>query len=1074
MQWLAQISVRRAVFATVLMLAVLVVGWAGYQSLGVDAFPKIDFPVVSVVTRLDGAAPEEVETEITDKLEEAVNTIAGIDELRSSSTEGVSQLFITFTLDTDVDADTQDVRDHISRAMALLPRGIDPPVIAKLDPDAAPILYIAVESDKSLREVSELADKQIRRELENIPGVGQVLLVGARKRQLNVLLDADAMRAHGVTAVEVERAIGLQNLSAPGGSVQTGPRDLTVRVQGRVQTPTELGRIVVRQRDGHPIRVEDVAKVVDGEEEEQTAAALDGKPTLVLSLRKQSGQNTVAVVQAVRERLAQVQKTLPPGVKLEVVRDSSGTIKTQVDAVKEHLVLGALFAALVVLLFLGNVRSTVIAALAIPISIVGTFALMWFEGFTLNIITLLALALAVGIVIDDAIVVLENIYRYIHEKGVKPFPAAILATRDIGLAVLATTFSLLAVFLPVAFMGGIIGRFLRSFGLTMAFAICVSMLVSFSLTPMLAARWLNPPGKEKKKSVLERMVDVFYAPIERAYMALLGWCMRHRWVVVLACVVTLGSCVPLAKRVPKGFVPSNDEANFAINVRAPEGTSLQGTLLVANRLARETRRLPGVKHTLVTIGDGNDLTANKASIYVKLVDPGDRVESQQQLVERTRRDVVSKMPKDLRIDVSDVDAFNSGQSTKSVQYVITGPDIQKLGHYGEDLVRKLKRVGGTADVDTDLVLGKPEVRIHVLRDKAADLGVQVADVSNAIQLVVGGLKVSTYEENGEDYDVRVRAERADRSRIDQLGMLMVPSTKLGAVPLRDLVTTSTTTGPSSINRLNRRRQVTISSNVIPGFGESDIQAQLKKLIDAEKLPPGYQAQPIGRSKETGRAAQGFIIAFVLTFVFMYLVLAAQFESWVYPLTIMVALPLTVPFALLSLLIFHQALTIMSALGILVLFGVVKKNSILQVDHMNNLRAKGKARLDAILEANRDRLRPILMTTIAFVAGMLPLITSKGIGAGFNRATAGVVVGGQSLSLLLTLLATPVVYSLLDDASVWVKRVARKLAAPVDRGADELGDVDALEAELARREGAAREELLRALDQGPGPETFAEG
>ncbi|HUB05656.1 MAG TPA: efflux RND transporter permease subunit [Myxococcales bacterium] len=1043
MQWLASVSVRRAVFATVLMLAVMVVGWAGYQGLGVDAFPKIDFPVVTVVTRLDGAAPEEVESEITDKLEEAVNTIGGIDELRSFSTEGVSQLFITFTLDTPLDSAVQDVRDHVSRALPLLPRGIDAPVISKIDPDAAPILYIAVESTRPLREITELADKHIRRDLENIPGVGQVLLVGGRKRQINVWLDAEALRAQGITAQEVMAAIGNQNLAAPGGSVQTGPRDLTVRVSGRVQTPAELGRIVIRESGDHPIRLQDVARVEDGEEEEQTAAILDGQKTLVLSLRKQSGENTVAVVQAVRAQLANIQAALPPGVRLEIVRDSSGTIQTQVNAVKEHLVLGALFAALIVLLFLGNVRSTIIAALAIPISIVGTFALMWFMGFTLNIITLLALALAVGIVIDDAIVVLENIFRFIDEKGLKPFPAAILATRDIGLAVLATTLSLLAVFLPVAFMSGIVGRFLRSFGLTMAFAICVSMLVSFSLTPMLAARWLRPSkGGEETKSVLERIVDAFYLPVERTYMAILRWSMSHRWAIVLACFAALGSCMPLLKAVPKGFVPLNDEANYAINIRAPEGTSLESTLLVAERIARETRRLPGVAHTLVTIGDGNDITANKASIYVRLVDPKDRTESQQELVERTRREIVSQMPKDLRIDVSDVDAFNSGQSTKAVQYVINGPDIDRLGRIGGDLKVKLKRVPGTADVDTDLVLGKPELRLRVLRDKAADLGVQISSISNAVQLLVGGLKASTFEENGEDYDIRMRASVGDRSRVDRLGLLTVPSSKLGSVPLGDLVTLSDTTGPSQINRLNRRREVTISSNVLPGAGESDIQAALAKIIADEHLPPGYAAQPTGRSRETGRAAKAFGIAFFLTFVFMYLVLAAQFESWIYPITIMLTLPLTVPFALVSLLLFHQAITIMSALGILVLLGVVKKNAILQVDHTNNLRAAGKERLDAILEANRDRLRPILMTTIAFVAGMLPLITSKGIGAGFNRATAGVVVGGQTLSLLLTLLAVPVFYSLLDDLVQWAHGL--RSGAAIDLGRAELDRLDNVE------------------------------
>jgi hydrophobic/amphiphilic exporter-1 (mainly G- bacteria), HAE1 family len=1040
MQWLARISVRRAVFATVLMLAILVVGIAGYLNLGVDAFPKIDFPVVMVTTRLNGAAPEEVETQISEKIEEAVNTIAGVDELRSQSSEGVSLVIVNFVLEKNGDVAVQEVRDHISRILFELPQGIDPPEVNKLDPDAVPILYVAVHSTQALRETTEVADKRIRRAIENIPGVGLVTLLGGRKRQINVLLDAGALRAYGLTAIEVQRAIAFQNLSTPGGTVQTGPRDLTLRVQGRVETVEDMARIVVRQQADHPIRLQDVAKVEDGQEEEETSASVDGKPALLLTIQKQSGENTVAVAQSVRDRLDQISKTLPAGYSLEVVRDASGTIRTQVHAVQEHLILGAIFAALVVLLFLGNVRSTLIAALAIPISIIGTFALMWIQGFTLNIITLLALALAVGIVIDDAIVVLENIFRFIHEKKVKPFPAAILATKDIGLAVLATTLSLMAVFLPVGFMSGIIGRFLKGFGLTMAFAIGVSLFVSFTLTPMLAARWLDPADVvERKKRVLEKLVDRFYHPIESVYMAMLRFVMRHRWVIVVGSLLTLGSCVPLFKAVPKSFIPPNDEANFQINVRAPEGTSLATTRLIAERIARETRRLPGVQHTVTSIGDTDQRTANLAHIYVRLVDPKDRVQSQQQLVARAREEIAAKQPKELRIDVSDVDAFNTGQSTKSVQYVINGPDLDQLGRTADHIIRKLRELPGAADVDSDLEVGKPEVRVNVQRDKSADLGVQVADVANAVQLLVGGLKVSTYQEGGEDYDVRIRAGLSDRSQTERLGLLTVPSMKLGNVPLSSLVRVTSTTGPSQINRLNRRRQVTIGSNVTPGFGESDVLTQMQKAIAEEHLPALYQALPAGRTRETGRTITAFLTAFALSFIFMYLVLAAQFESWLHPFTIMLCLPLTVPFALLSLLMVGQSINIMSALGLLVLFGVVKKNSILQVDHANNLRAEGLPRAEAILRANRDRLRPILMTTIAFVAGMIPLITAKGIGAGFNRATAGIVVGGQTLSLLLTLLATPVFYSLFDDVALWWRR--RRAREAVDRGKSELDQAE---------------------------------
>jgi multidrug efflux pump subunit AcrB len=581
-----------------------------------------------------------------------------------------------------------------------------------------------------------------------------------------------------------------------------------------------------------------------------------------------------------------------------------------------------------------------------------------------------------------------------------------------------------------------VGRFMSSFGFTMAFAIGVSLLVSFTLTPMLAARWLDPPGEEERQSVLERLVDRFYLPVERVYMGLLGWSMSHRGWIVLGCVATLGSCVPLFKAVPKGFIPENDEAHFEINVRTPEGTSLQSTHLVADRIARETRRIPGVSYTLATIGDNTQRTPNLARIYVKLTDPKDRAASHRDLQARVRRDVLSRLPKDLRIDVSDVASFNTGTSTKLVQYVINGTDVGELARIADRVMAKLRQTPGATDVDSSLVLGKPEVQLAVLRDKAADLGVQVADISNAARLMVGGLKVSSYEEQGEDYDIRLRAEEVDRSRLDRLGAITVPSSKVGNVALRDVVRFQSEAGPSEINRLNRRRQVTISANVLPGFGESDVLTALQQIIRDENLPAGYASQAIGRSKETGKAAAGFAFAFLLSFVFMYLILAAQFESWIHPITILVSLPLTVPFALLSLLIFKQSLTIMSALGLLVLFGVVKKNSILQVDHTNNLRAEGMARDEAILVANRDRLRPILMTTIAFGAGMLPLIFSRGVGAGLNRATAGIVIGGQTFSLLLTLLATPVVYSLLDDLGAWLRRRLGR-GEGVDRGRDEI-------------------------------------
>jgi HAE1 family hydrophobic/amphiphilic exporter-1 len=1042
MQWLASICVRRPVFATVLILTIAVVGVVGYKNLSVDRFPNVDLPIVAVVTTLPGASPQEIETEVSEKIEEAINTISGIDELRSISTEGVSQVIVSFQLDKDINVAAQEVREHVSMVTPDLPEGTKSPSIAKLDPDAAPVLFLALESPRPIREVTEFADHEVRQALENVSGVGQVTIVGGRARQIQVELDTARLRAAGLSAVDVQRAIVAQNISAPGGAVDTGPQRLTFRVSGRVTSMQAVGDIVVRSIEGHPILVRVVGNVVDGEEEAETAASIAGKPAVVLSIRKQSGANSVDVVDAIMERIKEVTPTFPSGYTLKRIRDNTETTRTSVDAVKEHLFLGAILASLVVLLFLGSVRSTVIAALAIPTSIVGTFMCMWWLGFTLNTITLLALALAVGIVIDDAIVVLENIFRYIEEKKVRPMPAAIYATREIGLPVLATTLSLLAVFLPVAFMQSIPGRFLKSFGLTMGASIAISLLVSFTLTPMLASRWLrlHPNGAaERKKNIMQRLSDAFYNPIERAYMAALRFSLKRRWVIVLAAFATLGSCVPLVQKVPKGFLPKNDEAQFQIELRTPEGTSLAATQIAAERIARAVREWPEVETTLLSIGDNQQKTPNLAQVYVRLVPPDKRKANQDELQDKVRRELVPKQPKEYRITVSQVAAFGAGTfSTATVQYILSGPDLDRLTQYTKQIVDKAKKIPGAVDVDTSLVTGNPEVVAHVNRRKAADLGVSVADIAFAGQILIGGVKVSRYEEAGREYDILVRAQRDARSSAEALEQITVPSQRGGVVPLTDVVELKRAEGPSKIDRYARQRQVLFLANTAPGVGSGEVGAAVEKIVKDMNLPSQYRFVAFGQSREIARTGKAFMIAFGLSFVFMYLILAAQFESWLHPITILLALPLTVPFALVSLLMLKSSLDIFTMLGILVLFGVVKKNSILQIAHINQLRSEGHSRLDAILIGNRDRLRPILMTTFAFVAGMLPLVTSKGIGAEFNRATAGPVVGGQLLSLLLTLLATPVAYTFFDDLSNGLRRLFRIKTRPAsETGADEI-------------------------------------
>jgi hydrophobe/amphiphile efflux-1 (HAE1) family protein len=1036
MQWLAEICVKRPIFATVLSLVVLVVGWASYKQLGLDQFPKVDLPYVAVTTRLPGASPADVETEITDKIESAINTISGIDELRSVSSEGVSQVIVGFELEKDVSAAAADVRDKVSSVLADLPAGIDPPLVAKSDPDAQPILYLALQSlgtVKSRREITELADRVVRRRLESVLGVGEVHLLGGQKRTIHVSVDPLKLQSLGVTAAEVARALGAQNLTMPGGRIDESRDLINVRVHGRVESPDEIGRIIVRSADGRTIRVHDVAAVEDGAEEVETAAVWNGQPTVVLLVRKQSGANTVTVVDDVMKRVAELRSELPAGYALAVQRDASLTIRTATAAVTEHLIVGAILASLIVLLFLGSFRSTVIAALAIPTSIVGTFFIMYLKGYTLNTITLLALALAVGIVIDDAIVVLENIFKQIHERGMSPMRAAIEGTREIGLAVLATTLSLIAVFVPIAFIAGIPGRFLASFGITMAIAIAVSLLVSFTLTPMLASRWLAPAqAASGRKSALEHIVDRLYAPIERGYLRLLAACMKRRWVVALASLAALLATGPLAKHARKGFLPVDDKAQFEVSVRLPEGRSVAATQTMSERVARQIRELPEVTATLVTIGDNAQRTPNLARIYVKLVDPDRRQRTQDQMKEVVRRQILGGLPNDVRSAVADVNEFGGNQSTAKIQYVLAGPDLRVLQVAAEHVLAKMKRVPGAVDLDSSLIVGKPELGVYVVRDRAADLGVKVADVAQALQLLVGGQKVSNYAEGGELYDIRLRAARAFRDREPALALLNVPSATLGQVPLTDVVRLRPSSGPSSIDRYNRERQVTLFANAAPGADESAIGKAMLQAVQDEGLPRGYSIKPTGNTKFMAQTMKSFLVGLLMSLVFMYLILAAQFESWLHPVTILLSLPLTVPFAVLAVVLFGLALDIYSMLGIFVLFGVVKKNAILQIDHTIQLRARGLSQTEAILRANGDRLRPILMTTLAFVAGMLPLVLSKGIGAGFNRATAGVVVGGQSLALLLTLVAVPVAYSYFDDASAWLRGIlGRRVGARVE-------------------------------------------
>jgi len=1012
MQWLAALCVRRPVFASVLILSLSVIGVFSFTQLGIDQFPNVDIPVALVTTRLPGAAPEQVESEVTDKIEEAVNTINGIDTLTSTSSEGVSQVVVSFRLEKNADVATQEVRDRINRILPLLPRTITQPVIEKRDPDAAPVLTVALTANAPVRDITEYADKVLRRQLESADGVGQVLVLGGRRRQINVVLDADRLRAQNLTVNDVARALQAQNGDIPGGRIDQGAQSLTMRTRGRVESPDEFGSIVIRETGGYPVQVRDVARIEDGMADAQTVASVNGDPTVLLQIRKQSGTNTVEIVNAVKARLTQLEGTLPSGYRLRIVRDQAEFIEASISSVEEHLVVGSLLAALVVLLFLGNLRSTFIAAISIPTSIVATFGLIWYMGFTLNMLTMLALTLSVGIVIDDAIVVLENIYRFIEEKGMPPMKAAVEATKEIGLAVLATTLSLVAIFVPVGFMSGMVGRFMQSFGLTMAFAILVSLLVSFTLTPMMSSRWLRVKRAGPGGAAHDSKHSAIFGPMDRAYSAMLGWSMSHRWVIGVLAVAVLLSSVPLFRFVAVTFVTQDDQSGFDVSVRALEGTSLEATEVMANRIGAAIRRIPEVNYTLATVAGDGAGTRNSASIFVKLHPIEARERDQFAVMAQVRDEILAPFTADgVRASVGG--GGGGGGPGAGVQFVLRGPELRGLQEYSERLLEKVKTIPGVVDADTTLNAGKPEVSVRMDRPKAADLGVPLSEAAEALRLLVGGDAVTTYNEGGEQYEVHVRAEAGDRDSEAALGRLPIPA-RLGTVALEDVARFTRGEESADIRRLSRQRQVTVVVNMLPGTSQAAVQAQMTEFAGQLGLAPGYTGGFSGQSRELNRTATAFLTAFALSLIFMYLVLAAQFESWLHPVTILLSLPLTLPFALLSLIIFQQSLNVFSALGLLVLFGVVKKNSILQIDHANQLKAAGLSTHDAIVQASRNRLRPILMTTLAFVAGMVPLVVTSGVGSATNHAIGWVVIGGQTLVLVLTLVVTPVAYAVFDD------------------------------------------------------------
>ena len=1009
---ISEICVRRPVFATMLVSVLVVVGIASYSGLGVDLFPNIDLPIVTVTTTLKGSSPEEIETTITKPIEEAVNTVSGIDELRSTSREGVSQVVIRFLLERNGEEAAQDIRDRVGTIIKNLPEGTDPPVIVKFDIDAAPVMTVAVSGNRDLREITKVADDQIKQNLESVSGVGAVSIVGGRKRAVNVYLNPSRMEGFGLTVPQVKAALAAQNLEIPGGRVDTGTRELVLRTMGRMPSVEDFQRLIVANIGGRPVMLRDIGWVENGQEEPRSLARFDGRPSVNLVVQKQSGTNTIDVIEKVKARLDVIAKTLPADIHIDPIRDQSIFILRSIHEVRTHLILGGILTSLVVLLFMGSLRSTLITAVAIPASIVSTFTIMRVLGFTLNNITFLALTLSVGIVIDDAIVVLENIFRHVEEEGALPRKAAVEATAEIGLAVSATTLSLVVIFLPVAFMSGTVGRFFHSYGITVAFAILVSWFISFTLTPMLSSRFLKVKHGAGGKTASSKEKRVYRA-VEGTYLALLKKSLAHRWVVVALTAVVLLSMVPLAGLVGKDFLPYDDQSEFEIFIQMPEGYSLETADTVFREVEADVRRIRGVKHLLTQIGGVAEGDVTQGTIYVRTVDLDQRKYTQFDVMKDVRK-VMAKYPS-LRVSVQNISAVGRGGGVRQtpVSFVLRGPDLVKLESYSSRVTDEMRKIKGFVDVDTSLSNRKPEVRVYVDRKKASDLGVQVQNIASSLNIFVGGEKVSKYREGADQYDVWLRADLPYRSSIPTVSNLPVPSSTMGKVRIRDVATLSPELGPAQIDRATRQRQVTITSN-LDGLPLGAATDHVRKIVGRMELPPDYQIEFFGRAKTMQETLVSFLVALLLSVVFMYMVLAAQFESFLHPVSIMLALPISIPFALLSLILLGETLNIYSILGLFLLFGIVKKNGILQVDYTNTLRARGMERTEAIMGANAARFRPIIMTTITLIAAMIPIALGRGPGAASRASLAKVIIGGQAMSLMLTLIVTPVAYSLFDD------------------------------------------------------------
>lgn len=1016
--WLADISIKRPVFATMLISAIVLLGFVSYPSIGVDLFPKVDFPIVNITTTLRGASPEIMDIDVTDKIEEAVNTINGVKTITSVSIEGQSTVTVEFVLDRNIDLAVQDVREKISLIRSRLPKDIDEPRIEKVDPDATPVLWLALYGDRSIRDISTYVDEVLKEQIQKINGVGAIRVGGMRLRQIRIWLNADKMRAYGITAHDVMRALQRENVELPGGRIQSDTKEYTVKIKGEFSTPQEFNNLIVGYQRGAPVRLKDIGEALDDMDEKRSVARFNGITAVGLGIQKQSGTNTVEVVDRVKKELVNIRKTLPPGMNLEISFDQSTFIKRSINEIQHHLVYGGIFATLAVLVFLKSWRITLISALAIPTSIISTFAIMYFFNFTFNNMTMLALSLSIGILIDDAIIVIENIHRHI-EHGMPPKEAASFATKEIGLAVMATTFAIVAIFLPVAFMKGLVGRFFVQFAFTVVFAVLVSMLVSFTLTPMLASRFLSKEQHSARLGKLSQSLENAYQKLEQIYKSLLVYAIDHRGKVLISAFVIFVLSLGLTKFIGKEFTPSEDQSRIAIRLEAPIDYSVDEVERYFKQVEEIILKMPEVKTLFYAQGFWG--SPNKANMFAGLVDKSQRKKDQNQLKAEIRRAIRQNVP-GIKASVEDISLIGGGIRNVPIQYVIRGSDLNALQEYMGKISSEYSKVKGVVDVDTSIEKGKPEISVIIDREKAADLGLDITTIAETISFLISGeIDITKYKDTakGRRYDVRGRLIPEHRTNAEDIGRLYVRAKDGRMIELSNIVRLQEGGGPSVINRVDRQRAIWMFAN-LENLPLGEAKDTLNK-ISASVLPPDYTTAYKGAADLMEESFFYLIFAILLGVVMAYMILAAQYESFVHPITVLLSMPLSFIGAFGALLLTGYTLNIFSFIGIILLMGLVKKNAILLVDYTNTLRERGLSRREAILTAGPVRLRPILMTTFAMVLGMMPIALGIGEGAETRAPMAVATIGGLLTSLFLTLIVVPSAYDLFDDIQAKIFR-----------------------------------------------------